>query len=191
MSSTSRPMAHTSPDNSLLMVVDVQGRLSTLVEDSATMIARQRILIQGCRLLDVPIVWAEQLPDKLGPTTAELTEVLDGLSPHIKSSFGCCGDPGIHSALESFAEAGRSHILLCGIEAHVCVWQTARDLLHQGYSVDLITDGVSSRRSSDRQVGIERMLNAGAQPSSVEMALFDLMGDATHAKFRDVSRLLK
>jgi len=191
MTTPPRPLAHNSPDNSLLMVVDVQGRLATLVEDSATMMARQRILIQGCRLLDVPILWAEQLPEKLGATAAELVEVLDGLTPHIKSSFGCCGDPGIRAALEPMAEAGRSHILLCGIEAHVCVWQTARDLLHEGYSVDLITDGVSSRRPSDRQVGIERMIQAGAQPSSVEMALFDLMADATHAKFRDVSRLLK
>ena len=179
------------PDHSLLMVVDVQGRLATLMQDSGAMVARQRILIQACRLLQVPILWAEQLPDKLGPTVPALCEVLDGLTPHIKSSFGCCGDAGIREQLHTMTEAGRHHILLCGIEAHVCVWQTCRDLLHQGYHVDLISDAISSRRSSDREVGMTRMLAAGAQLSSVEMALFDLMADASHPQFREVSRLLK
>lgn len=175
-------------DQSILVVVDVQGRLARLMHESEAMIRQQQILIRGCRLLDVPVVWAEQLPDKLGATVDELQAPLEGLAPCAKSNFGCFGDPALRERIE---HSGRRQVLLAGIETHVCVWQTAAALIEAGYSVHVIADAVSSRNAFNRDIGLQRMARAGAHPSNVEMVLFELMVDATHPKFRDVTRLLK
>ncbi len=179
---------HPRIDDALLLIVDVQGKLARLVHESEAMIRQQRLLIQACRLLGLPILWAEQLPEKLGPTVPELAEVLDGFEPLAKSSFGCCGDEGLMAAIEA---SGRRQVLLCGIEAHVCVWQTAAELLNRGYAVHLIADAVSSRSAVNRDIALRRMEAAGVHLSNVEMALFEMMRDAGHPRFRDVSGLLK
>ncbi|TVR92313.1 MAG: hydrolase [Wenzhouxiangellaceae bacterium] len=185
-------MAHTldipSIDDSLLLVVDVQGKLARLMHESEAMIHQQQILIEACRILDVPVIWAEQLPEKLGPTVPELADKLEGLKPSAKSSFGCWGDKNLNTAIR---RGGRKQILLCGIETHVCVWQTAAALRREDYSVHLICDAVSSRSAANREIGIQRMASAGVHLSNVEMALFELMVDAKHPGFRDVTRLLK
>lgn len=175
-------------DESVLVVVDVQGRLARLMHESEAMIRQQRILIEACRLLDLPVIWAEQLPAKLGATVDELQRPLEGLQPCAKSSFGCWGDDLLRSAIEA---AGRRQVLLCGIETHVCVWQTAAALIEAGYAVHLIADAVSSRSAFNRDIGLRRMERAGVHLSNVEMALFELMVDATHPKFRAVTKLLK
>ena len=177
-----------STDDSLLLVVDVQGKLARMMDQSESVIGQLAILIEGCRLLGIPVVWAEQLPDKLGPTVPELITKLEGLQPFAKSSFGCCGDAALYQSIQS---SGRQQILLCGIETHVCVWQTAAVLLRDKYHVHLICDAVSSRSAKNREVGIQRIASAGAVMSCTEMALFDLMKDAKHPKFREVARLLK
>ena len=179
---------HPTTDNSLLLIVDVQGKLARLMHESEAMIRQQQILIEACRVLELPVLWAEQLPDKLGPTVPELTERLDGLEPSAKSSFGCWGDENLREAIHA---SGRDRILLCGIETHVCVWQTAAALRRDDYQVHLITDAVSSRSAFNRDIGLRRMEAAGVHLSNVEMALFELMVDATHPRFRDVTRLLK
>jgi nicotinamidase-related amidase len=179
---------HAAPDDSVLVVVDVQGRLARLMHESDAMIHAQRVLIEACRLLEIPVVWAEQLPDKLGATVDELQESLTGLTPCAKSSFGCMGDAAIR---ERIKDSGRKQVLLCGIETHVCVWQTAAALLHDDFSVHLIADATSSRSEFNRDIGFRRMERAGVHLSSVEMVLFELMVDATHPRFRDVTRLLK
>lgn len=179
---------HPSPDNALLLVVDVQGKLARLMHESEQMIRQQRILVEACRILEVPVIWAEQLPDKLGSTVPELAEKLDGLRPSAKSSFGCWGDEHLREAIRA---SGRDRVLLCGIETHVCVWQTAAALRREDYQVHLINDAVSSRSAFNREIGIQRMAAAGVHLSNVEMVLFELMVDATHPRFRDVTRLLK
>ena len=179
---------HPNIDQALLLVVDVQGKLARLMDGAEAMIRQQQILIDGCRLLDVPVVWAEQLPDKLGPTVPELATRLEGLEPHAKSSFGCCGDAGLLAAIRA---SGRREIVLCGIEAHVCVWQTAASLLRERYAVHLVCDAVSSRSSFNRDIAFRRMAAAGACLSNVEMVLFELMQSAEHPRFREVAALLK
>lgn len=174
--------------SSVLVVVDVQGRLARLMHESDRMIAQQNILIRACRILEVPVVWAEQLPDKLGPTVDELQPALEGLTPCAKSSFGCWGDSTLRAQIE---RGGRRQVLLCGIETHVCVWQTAASLKDADFSVHLIADAVSSRSAFNRDIGLRRMEQAGVRLSNVEMALFELMENAEHPRFRDVSRLLK
>ncbi|MCC5864414.1 MAG: hydrolase [Wenzhouxiangella sp.] len=183
-----RMIDHPNIDDSLLLIVDVQGKLARLMDNSEAMIAQQRRLIQGCRLLGLPVVWAEQLPQKLGPTVPELVEVLDSIEPLAKSSFGCCGDAGLMAAIEA---SGRNQVLLCGIEAHVCVWQTAAALRQRDHAVHLVCDAVSSRSAFNRDIAFRRMSAAGVHLSNVEMVLFELMGDAQHPHFRDVSRLLR
>lgn len=175
-------------ESSILVVVDVQGRLARLMHESEAMIRQQKILIGACRLLEVPVLWAEQLPEKLGPTVDELQQPLAGLAPCAKSSFGCFGDPELRQKIE---HSGRRQVLLAGIETHVCVWQTASALIEAGYSVHVVADAVSSRSAFNRDIGLRRMARAGAHLSNVEMVLFELMVDATHPKFRDVTRLLK
>jgi len=179
---------HPNTNNSLLLVVDVQGKLARMMHDASGMISQQRLLIEACDLLGVPIVWAEQVPDKLGPTVEELAEVLTGQQPITKLSFGCCQNQGLMDAIEAHRPR---HILLAGIEAHVCVWQTAAGLLSKGYGVHAIEDAISSRVASNKDIGLGRMVQAGAYRSSVEMALFELMGDAQHPQFRAISGLIK
>ena len=179
---------HPHPDQAVLLLVDVQGKLARLMHESEAMIRQQQILIEGCRLLDVPVVWAEQLPDKLGPTVPELVERLDGCAPLAKSSFGCGGDPALQAAI---AETGRRQVLLCGIEAHVCVWQTAAALLREGYAVHAVCDAISSRMAANREIAFRRMASSGVCLSSVEMVLFELMQSARHPRFREVAALLK
>lgn len=176
------------PDDSILVVVDVQGRLARLVHESEAMVRAQQTLIRGCRLLGLPVVWAEQLPEKLGATIDELRDPLDGLEPSAKSSFGCMGDAVLRDRIE---RSGRRRVLLCGIETHVCVWQTAAHLLGDGYRVHLVADATSSRSAFNRDIALRRMERAGVHLSNVEMVLFEMMVDAGHPKFREIASLLK
>ncbi|MGY6552893.1 MAG: isochorismatase family protein [Wenzhouxiangella sp.] len=176
------------PEDSLILLVDVQGKLARLMHESEAMIRQQQILIEACRLLEIPLVWAEQLPDKLGPTVPELAAKLQGLQPIPKASFGCFGAPQIAQAIRG---SGRSQILLCGIEAHVCVWQTAAALKRDNYQVYLACDAVSSRSAFNREIAFRRMADAGVVLSTVEMLVFELMQTAEHPRFREVTRLLK
>jgi len=179
---------HPAIDNSVLVVVDVQGKLARLMQASDAMIQAQCVLVEACRLLEIPVIWAEQLPDKLGPTVDELQQPLDGLAPCAKSSFGCMGDDTIRERIKA---SERRQVLLCGIETHICVWQTAAALRREGYSVHLIADATSSRSKFNRDIGLRRLERAGVHLSNVEMVLFEMMVDAQHPKFRDVTRLLK
>lgn len=175
-------------EDSMLLLVDVQGKLARLVYQSEAMIRQLGILIDACRILQIPIVWAEQLPEKLGGTVPELMAKLGGLSPLVKSSFGCCEDEGIYQKIRSL---GRRQVILAGIETHVCVWQTAAVLQGDDFQVHLMTDATSSRSETNREMAFRRMAFSGIQLSSVEMALFELMKDATHPQFREITRLLK
>ncbi len=184
----SMDIQHPGIHTSVLLVLDVQGRLARMMHESEAMIRQQRIMIEACRLLDVPVLWAEQLPEKLGATVDELRSPMQGLEPCAKSSFGCWGDPTLR---EKIRQSGRRQVLLTGIEAHICVWQTAAALREADYDVHLIADAVSSRSAFNRDIAFRRMERTGVHLSNVEMALFELMVDATHPKFREVTKLLK
>ncbi len=179
---------HPTPDNSVLVLVDVQGKLAGLMHESDAMIRQQRLLIQACQQLNVPIVWAEQVPHKLGPTVDALAELLTNQKPIEKVSFGCCEQRDLMAAIDAHTPR---HVLLAGIETHVCVWQTAASLLAKGFAVHAIEDAMSSRHSANKAVGLRRMQQAGACASSVEMVLFELMGSAEHPDFRVISGLIK
>lgn len=175
-------------DNCAIVLVDVQGRLARMIDNHQAMIKRQQLLLKAARILQVPVIWAEQLPEKLGATVEELRESLEGLEPISKSSFGCLGEERLDRAIE---RCGRRQIVVAGIEAHVCVYQTVQQLLEQHYQVAVTVDAIGSRHPLDYQTAVARMQAEGAIAVTVEMLLFEWMSDARHPDFRDISRLLK
>jgi nicotinamidase-related amidase len=166
----------------------MQERLQPLIHDDARVRAKALALARGCRLLDVPVLVTEQYPKGLGPTVPELREVVEHAGVLEKTSFSCAGDPSIRARVEA---SGRRSVLLAGVEAHICVLQTALDLMDAGYAVHVVEDAVGSRTPENREAGIARARRNGAEPSSVEMALFELMGTSRHPRFRDVQALVK
>ena len=176
------------PEDAVLVLVDIQGKLARLMTQSEQLFKQLNRLVQGALLFDLPIIWMEQVPDKLGPTIPEIADYLPHLQPLAKTSFGCYGDPGFVSALEN---TGRRHVLLAGIESHVCVYQTCVELLSNQYQVSTINDAISSRTDENRLLGLTKMKDAGALPSSVEMMLFEFQRCAEGDRFRAMSKLFR
>ncbi|MBN1153710.1 hydrolase [candidate division KSB1 bacterium] len=175
-------------DKIVLLIIDVQGKLARLVSDSDEFVATCMKLIKGVQILNIPVIYTEQVPEKLGGTIQEIHELLDGIPAVIKQSFSCYLNQDFVSALEN---SGKKTVFIGGIEAHVCVFQTARDLLMHGYDVVLIADAISSRSKFDRQIAIDLMRQAGVKIMSLEMVLFDLLQTAVGDEFRQISKLVK
>jgi nicotinamidase-related amidase len=171
-----------------LVIVDVQGKLAQLMHDKDNLFKNIRILIQSAKILDIPILWCQQVPAALGPTVPEIAELLTGNKPIDKSSFSCCGCDEFNGEM---GKVGRKQVLLCGIETHVCVYQTAIDLLAKDYEVEVIADAVSSRTAENKQIGLNKMAAEGAKISCVETALFELLRTAEHPQFRQIAKLVK
>jgi nicotinamidase-related amidase len=174
--------------NSTLVLIDVQGKLAQLMHDKERLFVNLQIVVKGARLLGVPILWCEQNPRALGPTIPELVENLSGLSPIEKMNFSCCGDPAFDAALH---KVQRSQTILCGIESHVCVYQTAADLKDKGFEVAVVADAVSSRSPDNRQIALSRMQSEGICLTSTEMLLFEWMKTAKHGQFKDIAKLVR
>ena len=174
-------------DKAALVVVDVQGKLATLMHEKESFYKNVTRMIKGADVLGLPVLWTEQLPDKLGETLPEIKEHLSG-EPLVKKTFSCCGDPQFNSGLKA---TGRKQVLLTGMETHVCVYQTAMDLLGQGYEVYLVTDAVSSRFAHNKELGVRRLADAGALLTSVEMALFEMLVVAEGDQFKQVIQIVK
>jgi nicotinamidase-related amidase len=171
-------------DRAALVVVDVQEAFRKAVGEFETVARNAGVLVQGARTLDLPVVVTEQYPPGLGRTVPEVAEHLDGLEPLEKVAFSAC-------RAEGFELGGRDQALVCGIEAHVCVSQTVHDLLDRGLEVHVATDAVSSRTAANRRVGLAKMERAGAVLSSVETALFELLGEAGSDEFKVIQGLVK
>lgn len=175
-------------DNAVMVIVDVQGKLATLMKDADKLFDNLVRMTKGAKVLGIPIIWNEQVPEKLGATIAPLKEVLTDNTPLPKVSFSCCGNPAF---MEKLIATGRKQVILVGIETHICVYQTALDLIRNGYEVHLVVDAVSSRYKSNRRTGIERIKDAGAILTTVEMSLFEMLGRAEGEQFREISRIVK
>jgi isochorismate hydrolase len=174
--------------NTLLVVVDVQGKLAHLMHNRESLFKNLKTAIQGARVLELPILLTEQYPQGMGPTIPEIASVLDGVMPIAKTSFSCCGSEAFMAALD---QIGRYQILLAGIEAHVCVQQTALDLMENGYEVQVLADAVSSREPENRELAFKRMRHAGAAITSTEAALFEILRRSDVAAFKQVLALVK
>jgi nicotinamidase-related amidase len=176
------------PKTTGLMVVDVQGKLARIVQDSDAVIRNISLLIQGARILELPIIWLEQNPDRLGPTVEELQPVLQPGCPIPKMTFDGCGAP---DCVRAIRESGRTQWLICGIETHICVYQTAMSLLGMGHKVELVTDCVSSRSQANTDLAVAKMAGNGVGMTSLEMCLYELLGDCRAQEFKDILRLIK
>jgi nicotinamidase-related amidase len=176
------------PEDTVFVLIDVQGKLAQVMHGKDDLFQNLRILIQGLRELDIPVLWLEQYPEGLGPTIPEIAELLPDDKAIPKVSFSGCGKPEF---LERLRELGRKQVLVAGIEAHICVYQTVRDLLGMGHEVEVVADAVSSRTPANCQIGLDRMANMGAGITSVEMLLFELLGEANTDVFRKIVKLVK
>lgn len=174
--------------NCVLTVIDVQGNLAHTMSGKDALFTNLRKIISGAKILGIPILWTEQVPSKLGKTIPEIAELLEGVTSIDKTTFSCLGNERFIREVEA---TGRTHFAVCGIEAHVCVYQTVRDLLAAGYAVEVVADAVSSRNADNRAIGIEKMKHLGAQITCVEMALFELMATAEADKFREIQKIVK
>lgn len=176
-------------NQTVLVVVDLQEAFRSPIPDSALIIEKTSLAVRGFAILDVPIIVTEQYPKGLGRTVDEILLSLPETAEIIeKTTFSSCG---ANSFIEILKATNAKQIVLAGIEAHICVNQTAHDLLNEGYQVHLLQDCVSSRTTHDKHTGCEKMYRSGVIPSNVEMALFELMRDSKHEKFREIQALVK
>jgi nicotinamidase-related amidase len=175
-------------EKSCLVVVDVQGKLAELMVDKESLFANIGVLIRAAKAIELPILWCQQNPAALGPTVECLRELLDGVEPVDKFSFSCCGDERF---IEKLTGLKVRDVIVCGIESHICVYQTVMDLLDCDYDVHVIADAVSSRTAANKEIAIRRLTAEGANLSCTEMVLFELLGTAKHPKFKELARLIK
>ncbi len=174
---------------SALLIIDMQEAFRFSMADYTQTVNRIVLAVKGVTLLGVPLLVTEQYPKGLGHTAAEIKAVLPSdLEIIEKSTFSSCGSQPFQAQLE---KARVKHVLVAGIEAHICVNQTVHDLLASGFQVHLLTDCITSRKPDDKKVALEKMQLSGAIPSSLEMALFELMRDSKHEQFKAIQGLIK
>lgn len=174
----------------VLSIVDVQERLFNAMdaERRDDMVANVKILASAARRLDVPVVLTEQYPKGLGRTLPEVKSLLPDTAPIEKTAFSCAAAAGY---LDRVRALGADHVVLAGLEAHVCVLLTAQDLLRQGLRVSVVADAVCSRRAASLEIGLAEARQAGAVITSTETVVFRLLGSADSEAFRELSKLLK
>lgn len=172
-----------------LVVVDFQEAFRSAIPEFPQIASRISIAVRGFQALNLPIVITEQYPKGLGRTAEE---ILFSMPPEFefieKTAFSSCGAV---SFLEKLRETGATQIVLCGLEAHICVNQTAHDLLTEAFEVHVMTDCIGSRYSQDKETAVRKMQSSGVIPSTMEMALFELLKDARHEQFKEIQNLIK
>ena len=175
-------------ENTIGVVIDIQSRLYPFIKDNEMVTRNNRILLQGLKILKVPLVVTQQYTKGLGDTIPEISEVL-GEYRHIeKTAFSCCDEPRFN---EDLALASKMYVVVTGIEAHVCVLQTVNDLIGQGYIPVVVEDCIGSRNFNDKNMAVERMRQAGAIITTYESILFELLKYSVTDQFREISKLVK
>ena len=175
----------------VLVVIDVQERMMPVMERREEVEKNVERLIRGCHVLGVPVIVTEQYTKGLGPTIEPIRRVFEecgGYRPVEKSCFSAQGCAPFEAELKRLE---KTQVLLAGVETHVCVYQTAIDLLREEYEVTIIADAVSSRTAENRAIALERMTSEGVRISSTEMALFELLVRAGTDEFKAISKLVK
>jgi nicotinamidase-related amidase len=175
-------------DTTALLVIDMQERLFPVMHEKEKLLRNVIKLIKGAQVLEIPILLTEQYPRGLGPTLPEIKGLLTDIEPIEKVSFNCCDEEAFCQALGALK---RKQVLVAGIEAHICVYQTALALSRTGYEVQVVGDGVSSREPENRLVALLKMGAAGVSPTTTEMALFELLRVAGTEKFKQISNIVK
>lgn len=175
-------------DDAVLIFIDVQRSLAEVMHDKRHLFKNLERMVKGAQVLDVPILLTEQLPGKLGGTSEKFKMILESLMVVEKTSFSCCGEPVF---VDAFQALGKKQAILVGIETHVCVYQTALDLLADGIEVYVVADAVSSRTAENRDLALQAMREEGAKIIPTETALLALQKDAANPGFKDLLKLIK
>jgi len=174
-------------DNTVLLIIDIQGKLASLMHEKDGLFDNTVRILQAAEVLGMEVICTEQYPDGLGATVPQIAEHVN-VEPISKLAFSCCGEEPFRDALR---QTGRKQVLIAGIETHICVYQTTIDLLADGYEVYILTDAVSSRTEANRKLGLERMKDAGATMTGVEMALFEMLRVAKGDQFKQIARIVR
>ena len=175
-------------ESSGLLIIDIQERISAVMKFQESVIENTVKLIRGFQVLNLPIFITEQYRKGLGPTEAAILEALKPLQILEKMTFSCCG---VQPLMAQLKNENIKQIVICGIETHVCVQQTALDLVAQGYQVYLVRDGVSSRKELDHNTAIERMRQVGVIVTTTESVLFELLVKANTPEFKEIAKIVK
>jgi nicotinamidase-related amidase len=175
-------------EDTVLVVIDVQEKLFRVMNMKEALSRNLQILVKAAEILEIPLIITEQNPAGLGPTIPELVELIPGVDRIPKFSFSCCGEPAFMQAIEA---VNRRNILVTGIEAHICVSQTAVELVEKGYRVQAVADGIDSRTAFNNMIGMEKLKAGGVGLTSTETVLFELLKTARHDRFADIQKLIK
>ncbi|MEN7973016.1 MAG: hydrolase [Verrucomicrobiota bacterium] len=175
-------------EEAILVFIDVQGKLHEIMHEKDVLDSNLEKVIRCAQLLEIPVVGTEQIPEKLGPTNEPFKSLLADVPMIAKSAFSCCGEPKF---TEAFRATGKRQAILIGIETHVCVYQTAVDLLEDGIEVFVVADAVSSRAPENKEVALQAMRDAGAKILPAESVLFALLRDASDPRFKELLGLIK
>jgi len=175
-------------ENSAGLIIDIQGKLFPHMDQNEALLKKCTTLIEGLKVLEVPLVITEQYPKGLGPTVDDIATLVAEYPLVEKITFSCCDEPAV---LQTVPIQNRKAIIICGIEAHVCVMQTVVDLQTAGYTAVVVEDCISSRNPEDKRVAVERMRAEGAVISTCESILFELARVAGTDEFKAISRLVK
>ena len=175
-------------ESALLIVIDIQGNLFQAMPDKENLLVNTVKMIKGAKVFNLPILATEQMPEKLGPTIPPVRRELNGVEPIGKESFSCWQNNHFKKKLEAL---GRRDAIIIGIESHVCVYQTAIDLIENDHCVYIVTDAVSSRTGENCNTGLAAMKSAGAYLTSTEMILFELLRNAVDAQFKEIHKIVK
>lgn len=171
-----------------LLIIDIQERILHVINDYNSVVENTVRLIKGFKVLGLPIFYTEQYPKGLGPTIKIIKDELQEITPIVKMSFSCSGAGNLFETLEN---KKLSQICVCGIEAHVCVQQTVLDLLENGFQVNIAADAMSSRKIIDYEVALTRMRHHGAEVTTSEAMLFELMNVCGTDIFKQISKIVK
>jgi nicotinamidase-related amidase len=175
-------------NRTVLIIIDVQEKLTRVMHEREALISNLQRLVKGMAVLEIPEIITEQYPQGLGPTIPEITGLLVEVSPISKTVFSCWNEEKFVSKLKSLQ---RTQVLICGIEGHVCVYQTACDLIANGYETYAVTDTITSRTPDNRQLSFEMMKQAGVRLTGTETVLFELLKIAQGEKFKKISQIVK
>jgi nicotinamidase-related amidase len=176
---------------SSLLIVDMQERLLPAMADGKGVLKQAAILLKAVKALDVPVAVSEQYPKGLGHTIEILNQDIGNAPVFEKSSFSCWRDDGLRKHFTAHRDGGRPQVIIAGIEAHVCVTQTAIDLAQAGFGVFVVADAVSSRAEASVALALARMGQSGVEVVNTEMAVFELLGKAGTPEFKALSALIK
>ncbi len=176
------------PKSAALLIIDIQEKILPVISNHERVVEYTLKLIKGFKVMGLPVYYTEQYPKGLGPTAKVILDELGDLKPFDKMSFSCSGAGNL---FDEFKKKNLSQIVVCGVEAHVCVQQTVLDLIENGFQVNLAADAVSSRKEIDYQNALQRMRHHGTEVTTTESILFELLNVCGTQQFKEVSKIVK